>query len=140
MSLNNASFSGTQRIDLINRFQKAGINPYGKADVSEQGIARLHKAVKGLHQAYIEGGRPKHTFDLVGNQYEAITENNVNLNKGLLSSQKNLHFAGVLFHEYRHAFQYSQPYTIGGVRYNSRFDAWTELYGKGIGGRERDGI
>ena len=113
------------------------LSKIAKADVSNAGIAKLLKNVDGLREAYTAGGSPKHTFDLVGSQYEAITENNVNLNIGILSTQSNLHFAGVLFHEYRHAFQYSQPYTIGGVNYNSRFDAWTELYGEGYAG-ERD--
>lgn len=138
-NVNNGSFAVNQSISLIDRFAKAGINPYAKADISAKGIARLHNDVKGLKQAYNDGGSPKHAFDLVGYEYEAITEPGItNLNVGLLSNLNNLHFAGVLFHEYRHAFQYSQPYTIGGINYKSRYDAWTQLYGegyKGEGGR-----
>ncbi|QSB26181.1 hypothetical protein [Flavobacterium sp. CLA17] len=125
-----------KRRSLLSRFKNKNL-AFQKADVSDEGIAKLHQNVDGLAQGYEEGGSPSHTFDLEGNDYFAITENgNVNLNKGLFSNKTNLYFAGVLFHEYRHAFQYLAPYSVGGKRYSSRYEAWSNsaLYGPGYKG------
>lgn len=79
--------------------------------------------------------QPIHMIQKEINSCVAITENgNVSLNKGLISGKNNLYFAKLLFHEYRHAFQYFGPYIVGGKRYANRYDAWTELYGPGVGG------
>ncbi|HEU4496925.1 MAG TPA: RHS repeat-associated core domain-containing protein, partial [Flavobacterium sp.] len=132
--LNHVVHKIDQRSTLLSRFKNKAL-AFQKADVSDEGIATLHQNVEGLVEGYKAGNSPTHSYDLVGNDYVAITENgNVSLNKGLISSKNNLYFAGLLFHEYRHAFQYSAPYTIGGKRYANRFDAWTEFYGSGYKG------
>ncbi len=129
--LNHVAHKMGQRRSLLSRFKNKAL-AFQKADVSEAGIANLHQNVDGLAEGYEAGTSPTHSYDLEGNKYVAITENgNVNLNKGLLSGKNNLYFAGVLFHEYRHAFQYFAPYTVGGKNYASRYEAWGELYGDG---------
>ncbi len=88
------------------------------------------KNVDGLAEGYADGNSPTHSYDLEGNDFQATKENgNVSLNKGLLSGRSNLHLAGILFHEYRHAFQYFSPYTVAGKNYANRYVAWGELYG-----------
>ena len=116
-----------RRRSLLSRFKNKKL-AFQKADVSDEGIAKLHQNVDGLAEGYAAGNSPTHSYDLEGNNYYAITENgNVNLNKGLISGKNNLYFAGILFHEYRHAFQYFVSYTVGSKGYANRFDAWTEL-------------
>ena len=132
--LNHALHKIEQRRTLLSRFKNKSL-AFQKADVSDAGIANLHQNVEGLAEGYAAGNSPTHSYDLEGNQYVAITENgNVSLNKGLISGKNNLYFAGVLFHEYRHAFQYFAPYTVGDKRYANRYEAWTELYGPGYRG------
>lgn len=132
--LNHAMHKIDQRRSLLSRFKNKAL-AFQKADVSDAGIAKLHQNVDGLAEGYAAGDSPTHSYDLEGNDYVAITENgNVNLNKGLLSGKNNLYFAGVLFHEYRHAFQYFAPYTVGGKRYDNRYEAWGKLYGDGYRG------
>nr|WP_232505679.1 RHS repeat-associated core domain-containing protein [Flavobacterium crassostreae] len=132
--LNHAMHKIDQRRTLLSRFKNKAL-AFQKADVSDAGIAKLHQNVDGLAEGYEAGNSPTHSYGLEGNEYVAITENgNVDLNKGLLSSKNNLYFAGVLFHEYRHAFQYFAPYTVGGKRYDNRYEAWGKLYGDGYRG------
>jgi hypothetical protein len=95
----------------LSRFKNKAL-AFQKADVSKAGIATLHQNVDGLSQAHEDGGSPSHAFDADGyEEYATTTETTVHLNKFLLSTKNNLFFAGVLFHEYRHSFQYHVPYT-----------------------------
>jgi RHS repeat-associated protein len=129
--LNHVAHKMGQRRSLLSRFKNKAL-AFQKADVSEAGIANLHQNVDGLSLAYKDGGSPAHAFDADGyGEYATTTETTVHLNKSLLSTKNNLFFAGVLFHEYRHSFQYYVPYTVGGKNFKSRVDAYLSIYGKG---------
>ncbi|WP_428223542.1 hypothetical protein [Flavobacterium sp.] len=122
--LNHAMHKIDQRRTLLSRFKNKSL-AFQKADVSDAGIANLHDNVDGLSLAHKDGGSPAHAFDADGSgEYATTTETTVHLNKSLLSTKNNLFFAGVLFHEYRHSFQYHVPYTVGGKTFKSRVDAY----------------
>ncbi len=135
--LNHVVHKYEWRRSLISRFKKNGsgeylINPKGKPDFCQEGVCALNEAVDGLQNAYEIAGSP--TIDFLETVDVAVTNpGNVSLNPSLIKT--NYQYASTLFHEYRHAFQYYQPYTIAGKTYNNRIEAWTELYGKGYMGK-----
>lgn len=108
---NGIAQNETPSMDLIDRFGKDSngkyiINPNGKPNFSTEGIREINNAVKGLNQAYIWGGAPKVRYDIKSDDYLGLTNfDDVNLNPSKITT--NLKFAAVLFHEYRHAWQYS---------------------------------
>jgi hypothetical protein len=97
--------------DLRSRFKKDAnskyiLNPDGKPDFSQAGVETINGAVEGLQEAYRVGGKPKVRFDLVSKTLVGLTDfDGINLNLSKITT--NLKFAAALFHEYRHAWQYS---------------------------------
>lgn len=90
---------------LAERFKKGNIDPNGKPNLTKEGALNLNKNVEGLEEAYVAGGKPNIRFDIKSNKYLGLTNwGDVNLNPSKLTT--NLKFAAVLFHEYRHAWQY----------------------------------
>ena len=97
--------------ELTSRFKKDANNKYiidpdGKPDLTLKGVLHLNKNVDFLEQTYNDGGKPNVRFDIKSNKYVGLAEfGDVNLNPSKITS--NLKFAAVLFHEYRHAWQYA---------------------------------
>ena len=78
----------------------------------------LNKNVEGLEQAYNDGGKPNIRFDITSNKYVGLTDpSDVNLNPRKITS--NLKYVAVLFHEYRHAWQY----------FSGKYNKWAGKYG-----------
>lgn len=104
--------------DLLERFSIGNVDPDGKPNLSKEGALNLNKNVEGLEQAYNDGGKPNIRFDLTSNKYVGDTNpGDVNLNPSKIRT--NLRFAAVLFHEYRHAWQYM----------SGNFDFWGITFG-----------
>lgn len=92
--------------ELRERFNTKNVDPDGKPNLTKEGALNLNKNVEGLEQAYNDGGKPNIRFDIKSNKYVGLTDfGDVNLNPSKITT--NLKFAAVLFHEYRHAWQYA---------------------------------
>ncbi len=125
--LNHVAHYVIQKIDyrkeLRDRFNKDTdgnyiVNPNGKPDLSFEGAMSLNKNVEGLEQAYNDGGKPNVRFDIKSDKYVGLTGfDDVNLNPSKITS--NLKYAAVLFHEYRHAWQY----------FSGNYNYWAGKYG-----------
>lgn len=110
--------------NIRDRFKKdAGgkyiIDPDGIPDFSQTGVGNLEQNVEGLAAVRAKLNPDLNiSFDLTGD-YVGITDNEVSirLNKGLIP--KNVDYAVVLFHEYRHAWQYDSGW----------FGKWATKYG-----------
>lgn len=91
--------------ELAERFKTGNVDPDGKPNLTKEGALNLNKNVEGLEQAYNDGGKPNIRFDIKSRKYVGLTnDGDVNLNPSKITS--NLKFAAVLFHEYRHAWQF----------------------------------
>jgi hypothetical protein len=135
--LNHVAHMGEQRRSLLSRFKKDSngkyiVDPFGKPDFSDAGVAKINGAVEGLGEDYALSGKPKVYFDeTVDVAYTDPGEVHLNVNK----IRNNLHYAATLFHEYRHAWQF-----LPGLNGLSRYNNWTKKYG-GFGAnnlKERD--
>lgn len=108
-NITGGNYSTAEPRSLLSRFMKDQngnylINPTGKPDFSKQGAYNLTKAVNGLPTAYGVGGRPQITF---GEIHRDVAHTDFGIVK--IDSRKiftNLQYAAILFHEYRHAWQY----------------------------------
>jgi RHS repeat-associated protein len=97
---------------VVERFKKDEndnyiLNPDDKPDFSKEGIDNINENVIGLIEDFLRLNKDlKITFDLKGDDYVAIThtEKSISLNTGLIPT--NAHYAVILFHEYRHAWQF----------------------------------
>jgi hypothetical protein len=117
---------------MLSRFKKTGgkyvVDPFAKPDLSEAGLTNMHDGVIGLYNAFVVGGHPLVTYDAEGvEEYATTSKGHVYINSGLLQDKNNLFYAGVLFHEYRHAYQFIAAY----MGFNSRVEYWQSLYGMG---------
>ncbi|TRW27068.1 RHS repeat-associated core domain-containing protein, partial [Flavobacterium zepuense] len=118
-----------QELSLRDRFQKDKngkyiVDPDAKPDFSDKGIQKINGAVTGLADAYKDGGKPEVEFYDVGDTGDATTEGIVKLNRTQILT--NYRYASVLFHEYRHQWQY--------ISFNgneSMFTYWERLYSSG---------
>lgn len=92
--------------ELIERFKKGKIDPWGKPNLTPEGAKELNKNVEGLQEIYVAGGKPKVRFDLRSDEYKGLTNfGDVNLDPRKIKN--NMEYAALLFHEYRHAWQYA---------------------------------
>lgn len=104
--LNHAMHKISFNKELRERFNTKNVDPDGKPNLTKEGALNLNKNVEGLEQAYNDGGKPNIRFDIKSNKYVGLTDfGDVNLNPSKITT--NLKFAAVLFHEYRHAWQYA---------------------------------
>jgi RHS repeat-associated protein len=107
---------------------KSILDPTAKPDFSEKGIQDINNAVEGLNQTYEDGGRPNVHFIFDDSKKaevgETITYREINVNKAKV--ENNLQFAALLFHEYRHSWQFKPNLYPGG---NSKFDQWIQDHG-----------
>lgn len=118
LNVNHSIFE--KKTPLLSRFKRSDgrfiIDPKGVPDFSPEGASRITQAVNGLPTAFGLGGRPKITFDELTDVASTVS-NNVKINPSKITN--NLEYAAVLFHEYRHAWQYS----IG------NYSKWSSIYG-----------
>jgi RHS repeat-associated protein len=122
--LNHAMHKIDQRRELLSRFKKgSSVKPFGKPDFSQQGISDLNGAVDGLGSDFVKSGSPEVSFDLIGKDTAHTTDGHVYINPSKITT--NYKYASILFHEYRHAYQYFAPY-LGS---SSRVEHWKGLYG-----------
>lgn len=122
--LNHAMHKMGERRELLSRFKKgSNIKPFGKPDFSQRGISDLNGAVDGLGSDYVKSGSPEVSFDLIGKDTAHTTDGHVYINPSKITT--NYKYASILFHEYRHAYQYFAPY-LGS---SSRVEHWKTLYG-----------
>lgn len=113
-----------QRRELLSRFKKgSSVKPFGKPNFSQQGISDLNGAVDGLGSDFVKSGSPEVSFDLIGKDTAHTTDGHVYINPSKITT--NYKYASILFHEYRHAYQYFAPY-LGS---SSRVEHWKGLYG-----------
>lgn len=118
--LNHVAHKISARKTLLQRFKmgknkKYLLEPFGVApDFSAKGIEKINSSVEGLEDAYIAGGKPKVDFDLTGD-YGFTDPGKVSLNKTLIKD--NYVYAAILFHEYRHAWQYIHKWYDWVVKY-----------------------
>lgn len=123
--LNHAMHPG--RKSLLSRFKNKAFAKEAP-DFSDAGLVKMHEGVEGLQGAYEAGGQPSVNYDNEDMSTKATTvKGNVSVNKIIMQYQTNLEYAGVLFHEYRHAFQFITPY----MGYKTMVSAWQSLYGNG---------
>jgi hypothetical protein len=120
--LNEVAHIGEQNRSLLSRFKKDAngkyiVNPFGKPDFSDAGIRKIMAAVDGLERDYIIGGKPKVDFDLNNGDAGGTNPGKVSLDPTRIKS--NYQYATVLFHEYRHAWQY----------FKGKFGKWGTEYG-----------
>jgi hypothetical protein len=116
--LNHTMHKIQERRELLSRFKKgSGVKPFGKPDFSQKGISDINGAVDGLEEAYSLGGKPKVDFDLNNGDVGNTTHGKVSLDPTKIKT--NYQYAAVLFHEYRHAWQY----------FSGKFDVWASKYG-----------
>ena len=109
----------------------SGRDTFGKPDFSQKGIRDINGAVDGLGNDFVKAGSPKVSFDLIGRDTAHTTDGHVYINPSKITT--NYKYASILFHEYRHAYQYFAPY-LGS---SSRVEHWKKLYGndyRGEGG------
>ena len=126
--LNHAAHAMMERKDLVARMKKGNINPSGKPDFTQAGVDRMNSGVEGLDEEYRAGGSPKVSFDSTDPTEAGHTDpGHVHLNTSKITS--NYRYASVLFHEYRHAWQWMYKY-----------DGWYREYGVKTAGylMERD--
>lgn len=128
---------------LLSRFKQDSngyvIDPYGKPDFTPNGANKLTQAVNGLPTAFGVAGRPLITF---GEIYKDVAHTVFGMVKiDPRKIQNNLQYASILFHEYRHAWQYeSGNYYFWSNKYNPAFvenyqerDAYWFQYQMGAG-------
>ncbi len=113
---------------LLERFTKGKLDPFAKPKFTQEGIVEMHENVEGLKKAFEMGGKPKIAFN-EPTYYASTVSGLVKLTPSKLDT--NYKLAAILFHEYRHAFQYFAPY-FNKKHYNSRYDYWLEKYGPGF--------
>lgn len=120
-SLNHVAHKIEVRREAIQRFKKDSsgknylLNPKGTPDFSENGIENINSSVDGLQEDYVRSGKPKVTFDLKGKDVGNTDPGHVQLNTPKITN--NLEYAVVLFHEYRHAWQWIY-----------KWDKWMKMY------------
>lgn len=118
--LNHAMHMGEQRRSLLSRFKKDSngkyiVDPFGKPDFSDAGVAKINGAVEGLGEDYALSGKPKVDFDLNNGDVGNTNPGKVSLDPSRI--QTNYKYAAVLFHEYRHAWQWIH-----------KWDGWMKRY------------
>ncbi len=119
--LNHVAHEVKIRKDLVTRMKKGNINPAGKPDFSDSGIDKMNKGVEGLEEDYIAGGSPKVSFDSTDPKEGGHTDaGHVHLNKSNITT--NYRYASVLFHEYRHAWQWIYKYDGWMSKYSNNAD------------------
>lgn len=79
------------------------IDPKGKPDFTEEGVTNINNGVEGLDVAYERGSKPKVDTE-EKTDYATTDPGIVHLNLKLITN--NYIYAAILFHEYRHAWQY----------------------------------
>ena len=134
--MNDWLHEGANQKELKKRFIKGPdgkyiVNPNHKPDFSEKGVWKLHEGVRGLQEAHDAGGRPTVTNFELTTDIGLTSDDGTKISINSSAIKNNLTFASILFHEYRHAFQITAPYTIGGTTYASRVTFWTEIHGVG---------
>ncbi|GIQ58086.1 hypothetical protein Flavo103_12220 [Flavobacterium collinsii] len=116
-----------KRRSLLSRFKDKKF-AYKTPDFSDAGLAEMNEGVVGLQDAYEAGGSPTVTYDNEDMSTNAITtKGHVNINKIHMQYKTNLEYAGVLFHEYRHAYQFITPY----MWFKTMEMAYQSIYGSG---------
>lgn len=120
--LNHVVHMGEQRPSLLSRFKKDSngkyiVDPFGKPDFSDAGVAKINGAVEGLGEDYALSGKPKVDFDLNNGDVGNTNPGKVSLDPSRI--QTNYKYAAALFHEYRHAWQYS----------SGKYGQWGSKYG-----------
>jgi hypothetical protein len=108
--LNHTFHKVAERRSLLSRFKKDSngkyiVDPFAKPDFSDSGVAKINGAVDGLGEDYALSGKPKVDFDLNNGDAGGTNPGKVSLAPSKIST--NYKYAAVLFHEYRHAWQYS---------------------------------
>jgi hypothetical protein len=102
---NSVMHKMSDRMDLIARMKKGNIDPAGKPDFSQAGVEKMNNGVEGLSEDYKAAGSPKVSFDSTDEKEGGHTDSgHVHLNTSKITS--NYRYASVLFHEYRHAWQW----------------------------------
>ncbi|MDL2141670.1 DUF6443 domain-containing protein [Flavobacterium tructae] len=130
----NEMFETAMQMDSYNnmrdRFKKDSkgkfiVNPDSKPDYSKEGLEKLHNGVDGLPKARLDAANPKIIVGTTGDTGDATNVGIVTLNKNKIANNYNL--VAVLFHEYRHQWQYRG--FNGGI---SHYEYWAGIYGYGV--------
>ena len=116
--------------NMRDRFKKDAndkyiVDPDSKPDYSKEGVEKLHNGVDGLPKARLDAANPTIIVGTTGDTGDATNVGIVTLNKNKIAN--NYKLVAVLFHEYRHQWQYRS--FNGGI---SHYVYWAGIYGYGV--------